>query len=167
MNFKSEEQLLLEAAYKRVQEKKNDWQEWGKDNPSWNPKAPLTTGQAFKPLPPSSIYPKQKTPPNSKTSTDVVKKRSVKNSNSEEKRETYSPTFPSLFVPASEDFNQRIVDVSAEKMEKIYHKDLNLFERLFNAAEHVVEHEDKSLSFLYISRKMAEDIKSIINQTLS
>jgi hypothetical protein len=155
------DQQLLEEAYDEVIKKMMT----GANNPGWKLKQGLTGGGAFKPWEPAGGWPKKKETAAKKT-TSAPKK--VEPQEEEEFDVEGDPVgnYQSIAAPPpEEDPTASMMYVSNADLEKIYHSNEQMWERLFKDADAAVE-QDGGIVFRYVApqlkQRMQQEIESIL-----
>ena len=159
--MKSRDQQLLEEAYDDVVKKMLA----GSNNPDWKLKQGLTSGGAFKGWEPPGGWPKKK-----ETAAKKAKAAPKKEEPQEEEEFDVEGdpvgNFQSIATPApEEDHTASMMYISNADLEKIYHSNEQMWERLFKDADAAVE-QDGGIVFRYVApqlkQRMQQEIESIL-----
>jgi len=160
--MKSKDQQLLEEAYNDIVKKMVA----GSNNPGWDPERPFTSGQAFKGLPePKGGWPDR---PGKKKTPSAAKPKAVEQSKENDLDVEGDPvgSFQSIAEPQpEEDHSDSMMFISNAELEKVFHADEDLFDRLFKGSEGATE-ESGGIVFRYLApqirQKMEQAVRSVI-----
>lgn len=158
--MKSKDQQLLEEAYNDVVKKMVA----GSNNPGWSLERGLTSGQAFKSLSePEGGLPDRE---GKKKSAPKQKPKAVEKEDDLDVEGDPVGSFQSIAEPQpEEDHSASMMFISNAELEKVYHADESLFDRLFKDSEGATE-ESGGIVFRYLApqvrQKMEQAVRSAI-----
>jgi hypothetical protein len=163
--MKSQDQQMLEEAYNDVI--KNMMA--GANNPGWTPERAFASGQAFKPWEPQGGWPRKKEMVSMKQA--AVPKKQQQPAQEEEEFDVEGDAvgdYQHVAAPQpEEDHTDSMMFVSNADMEKVFHHDASMFERLFQDAEAAVE-QDGGIVFRYVAPrlrlKMQQEVDAVVHK---
>lgn len=152
------DQQLLEEAYDEVIKKMMT----GANNPGWDPKRPLTSGQAFKPWTHKGGWSAKKT---TAAKTQAAKKaKEIETEEDDEFDVEGDPVGSLQYIPSpapEEDNSASMLFLTKADIEKIYHTDESLFEYIFKSSEEAKENSE-GIVFRYIAPQIKQKIEQQI-----
>ncbi len=156
------DQQLLEEAYDEVIKKMMT----GANNPGWDSKRPLTSGQAFKPWSPKGGWSDKKTSAaNPKATRKTMEVEPAKHDEFDVEGDPVG-SFRSIATPQpEEDHTDSMLFVTKAELEEIYHADESLFERLFNDSEQAAE-KPEGMVFRYLAPRVKRELEQAVSSIL-
>ena len=160
--MKSKDQQLLEEAYNNVVKKMVA----GSNNPGWSLERGLTSGQAFKGLPePEEGWPDREG--KKKKSAPKQKPKAVKKEDELDVEGDPVGSYQSIAEPQpEEDPSTSMMFISNAELEKVYHADESLFDRLFKDSEGATE-ESGGIVFRYMAPQIRQKMEQLVRSTIS
>lgn len=163
MNIKPKDQQLLEEAYSNVVKKMMA----GANNPDWSPERGLTSGHGFKGLSePKGGWPDRE---GKKKSAPKQKSKSFEKAKEEELDVEGDPvgSYQSIAEPQpEEDHSASMMFISNAELEKVFHADEALFDKLFKDSEGATE-ESNGIIFRYLAPRIKEKMEQLIQSAIA
>ena len=138
----------------------------GANNPGWDSKRPLTSGQAFKPWSPKGGWSTKKTSAAKPQATKKTKETEPEEHDEFDVEGDPVGSFRSIATPQpEEDHANNMLFVTNAELEKIYRADESLFERLFKNSEQATE-KPEGMVFRYLTPRVKRELEQAVSSIL-
>ena len=156
------DQQLLEEAYDEVIKKMMT----GANNPGWDPKRPLTSGQTFKPWSPAGGWSTKKTSAAKPQATKKTKETEPAEHDEHDVEGDPVGSFQAIATPhAEEDHTDSMLFVTKEELYQIYLADESLCKSLFNDSEQATE-KPEGMVFRYLTPRVKRELEQAVSSIL-